>query len=573
MKKILLLVCALVFAFRGLAAPTEGRLESIRSESDAASGSRQAARAISVACAAVEAAEIAATQAIDCALRDAQAAVDAAVEAAVSARATADAGVLRAANSAVGRAGGRTVVRTFTCTDDFAAGGGQSLDDLNAAAREEVVRELRLTKKQRKEFEPIYKAYRKALDKAVDASAATANPVGEAERQQVLKAKLDNIAATAQVKRDYVDRFAQVLTAEQIRILYNTEGRIGSSIKRATGRGADAGRVTRLRGSGRKVTQDWGAPGAYDAIAAATFFEITVSPAVSTIRVTADDNVIDHLSMERDGGKLSFRLDARETQNVTVSIVVPASPALRTVSAASYGKVICKTPLKGNSVHIDIASYGRVEAAVETPGTAHIGVSSYGKFAGSIRCGACDLDISSYGSVQSPVVCRGRCEIRVGSYAKYADTVEASDLTLSLHSGAGFSGDLTAGALSLSVSSYADFAGTIHSDRTKILVSSGGTVSGTFAGNELEASVGSYGKMLLRGSATVRSASVAVSSGGSFQAPELRVGDYSITASGYSKADVWCSGNLKINASSTADIAYGGPCNVESQTGNIRRKR
>lgn len=47
------------------------------------------------------------------------------------------------------------------------------------------------------------------------------------------KTKLSNIAATAQVKRDYVDKFAAVLTAEQIRRLYNTEGEIGTNIKRA----------------------------------------------------------------------------------------------------------------------------------------------------------------------------------------------------------------------------------------------------------------------------------------------------------------------------------------------------
>ena len=52
--------------------------------------------------------------------------------------------------------------------------------------------------------------WRSALDKAVDARAG-ASGADEATQKNSLKAKLSNIAATAQVKRDYVDKFAAVL--------------------------------------------------------------------------------------------------------------------------------------------------------------------------------------------------------------------------------------------------------------------------------------------------------------------------------------------------------------------------
>ena len=134
----------------------------------------------------------------------------------------------------------------------------------------------------------------------------------EAAQRQGLKTKLSNIAATAQVKRDYVDKFAAVLTAEQIRRLYNTEGEIGTNIKRAA---VDRRRNqnTRLKGSGRMVTQDWGKAGDYTGISAAAFFDVTVSPTARTISVTADDNVIDYLVLERDGGTLKFRVNANNT--------------------------------------------------------------------------------------------------------------------------------------------------------------------------------------------------------------------------------------------------------------------
>ena len=114
---------------------------------------------------------------------------------------------------------------------------------------------------------------------------------------------------------------------------------------------------------------------------------------------------------------------------------------------------------------------------------------------------------------------------------------------------------------------------TVNSRQAKLTVSSGGSFSGTFSGNSLEAEVGSYGKINLKGSAQVASAAVRVSSGAVFSAPELRVADYDLTVSNYAKADVWCSGTLRINASTAARITYDGPCRVESLTDNIRRRK
>ena len=358
------------------------------------------------------------------------------------------------------------------------------------------MRELGLTSRQRKEFEPLYKAYREALDKAVNTPDAGTD---EAAQRQGLKTKLSNIAATAQVKRDYVDKFAAVLTAEQIRRLYNTEGEIGTNIKRAA---VDRRRNqnTRLKGSGRMVTQDWGKAGDYTGISAAAFFDVTVSPTARTISVTADDNVIDYLVLERDGGTLKFRVNANNTENISVSVVVPASAALRQISAGSYGKVTCKLPLKGPSVAVSVSSYGSVIADIDTPGTAQLNVSSYGKFSGSVRCNDCELRVSSYGSAQAPVDCRNNCQVTVGSYAKFSNDIKASVLTLKISSGASVSSTLISDALTLSVDSYAKFSGavTVNSRQAKLTVSSGGSFSGTFSGNSLEAEVGSYGKIIVR---------------------------------------------------------------------------
>ena len=551
MKQLLTFLCALLFALAGKAAPAGDELKQLLAEARAIvntagnAADREVSRALSEARRAVNATD----RQIDRAMAEARRVVGASD---------------REIDRAIAEA------RAAIDAAETAAVANQSIEELNKAAREQVVRELGLTSRQRKEFEPLYKAYREALDKAVNTPDAGTD---EAAQRQGLKTKLSNIAATAQVKRDYVDKFAAVLTAEQIRRLYNTEGEIGTNIKRAAFDRSSRTRSGRLKGSGRMVTQDWGKAGDYTGISAAAFFDVTVSPTARTISVTADDNVIDYLVLERDGGTLKFRVNANSTENISVSVTVPASASLREISAGSYGKVNCKMPLKGPSVSVSVSSYGSVSADIDTPGAAKLDVSSYGKFAGSVRCSDGELRISSYGSAQAPVECRNSCKLTVGSYAKFSNDIKASDLTVEVSSGASVGSTLTADALTMRIDSYAKFSGTVtvNARQAKLTVSSGGSFNGTFSGSSLEASVGSYGKIYLKGAAQV--ATVRVSSGANFSAPELRVSDYDLTVSNYAKADVWCSGRLKINASTAAKVTYGGPCTVETVSDNIQRRK
>ena len=328
MKHILLFLCALLFALTGNTAPACNEPEQLLAEARTATNA-----AGSVSSGELERAMAEARRAMEATGREIE-------------RAVAEA---RRATDLSDREIARAVAEARQAIDaaeriDMA---NQSLEELNKAAREQIVRELGLSARQRREFEPIYKAYREALDKAVDARAG-ASGADEATQKNSLKAKLSNIAATAQVKRDYVDKFAAVLTAEQIRRLYNTEGEIGTNIKRAAFDRSSRTRSGRLKGSGRMVTQDWGKAGDYTGISAAAFFDITVSPAAKTISVTADDNVIDHLELERDGGKLKFRVNANSTENISVSVTVPAGSRLLRLMRSSSMR-FCRRSLRASN--------------------------------------------------------------------------------------------------------------------------------------------------------------------------------------------------------------------------------
>lgn len=109
------------------------------------------------------------------------------------------------------------------------------------------------------------------------------------------------------------------------------------------------------------VTQDWGKAGDYTAVAASSSFDITISPAAKTVSVTANDNVIDYLSMEREGGKLKFRIDANNTENISVKVVLPASTALNAISASGFSTVTNLLPMKGEHISVNVSSSASVK--------------------------------------------------------------------------------------------------------------------------------------------------------------------------------------------------------------------
>lgn len=550
MKQFLALLCALLFALSGKAAPAGDELKqllaevrrAVNSAGDAAD--RETGRAIAEARRAVNATNREIGRAID----------EARMEAGTS-----------------GREIDRAIAEVRAAIDaaEIAALGNQSLEELNKAAREQVVRELGLSSRQRKEFDPLYKAYREALDKAVDTNANTSG-TDEASQKRSLKAKLSNIAATAQVKRDYVDKFAAVLTAEQIRRLYNTEGEIGTNIKRSN---ANRRREnTSLKGSGRMVTQNRGAAGDYSSISVGSNIDVTISPAATGIVITADDNVIDYVEVERNGGQLELRINARSISNISVSAVIPASPRLSEIDASAYSKVNCKMPLKGPSVKIDVTSGASVIANAEA-GNARLSVGSYGKFEGNIASTNCDINITSGASAHADIRCSGACTLTTTSYGKFNGDIKAASLKADIPSGGIVNSALTVtGQLMLQVTSYGKFNGAIQAGAAQLKALSGGVIGGAFSGNSFSATATSYGKIALKGSATVVSGSADLTSGGVFDAPDLRVGNYRINATSYGKASVWCTGKMTTSTTSGGQVRYDGNCTVESQSESVRRR-
>ena len=110
-----------------------------------------------------------------------------------------------------------------------------------------------------------------------------------------------------------------------------------------------------------------------------------------------------------------------------------------------------------------------------------------------------------------------------------------------LSSGAAFRGAIRTGSLDATASSSSRLDGAMTAERAELTATSGSAIRGEFSGER-------------------------------FDAPDLRVADYSINATSSSRAVVWCTRLLKARHSSGALINYGGECRVEDANSGLRKR-
>ncbi len=448
----------------------------------------------------------------------------------------------------------------------------QSAEDINAAALAQISKELGLSSKQLKEFEPIYKEYRAAMAKAVDTEASS-TATDEASQRRQLKAKLSNISAVAEIKRTYVDRFAAILTAEQIRTLYNAEGAIGTSIKRSLKISYNAKGAKRIEGSSRIVSQDFGAAGDYSTLAVNSFIKVIVSATAHTVTVKANDNIIDLVKVERENGILKIGLENTRgsLSNISISAVVPASASLSSISASGYSTIESTTPVKGKNMTVSVSGGSKVKADISGL-SVRVNVSGYGKFEGKVTAEeTCEYTVNGGSAATGDIEC-ATAKISVSGYGKLNGSIDSDTVSLSITGGAKLNGDIDADTFDAALSGYGSATGAIAADRCDMSLSGGSSLKGTLDAGTFTAALSGYGKIILSGG-KADTGTVRLSSGSSFSAPNVTVASYAITANGYAKADVKCTGTLKVNTSSGAKVNYSGDCRVEATNPDVKKVR
>ncbi|MEG2370935.1 MAG: DUF2807 domain-containing protein [Alistipes sp.] len=459
-----------------------------------------------------------------------------------------------------------------------------TVEALVLAQQAQVEEALKLTKKQRAAFEHIYKDYRKNLDQRIDKSLDGMNimEMDNTRLLQYLKTKLANISAVAEVKQQYVDRFATVLTAEQIRSMYNTEGQTSRQIKQAATAKASAyyrngiyisgnRRTKKLEGSGNLVSRNLGQVGNYSAFVVGYGIAITLSDTATAVTLTADDNVIDYVSMQEVGGQLSFKVNADNLSNLHISAVVPCSNNLSSIRASSASSVQCNTLIKGSVVELSASSGASIAASATASTHLKLRTSSAGSVSGQFATEDCTATLSSGGQINGNVRCSGKCSL--SSSSRFRGDISAQNATIAASSGGAVYGALTVvDALTLSASSSGRITGPFTTKTCSLETSSGGLIKGDFKADCFNATASSSSKIVLSGSSKALSGKVGLSSGAVFMASDIQVADYQIDASSSSRADVYCTGKLITTVGSGGQVTYDGNCSIINNQPNVRHK-
>ncbi len=502
-------------------------------------------------------------------------------------------------------------------------GGDQSVEELNAALREQVLATLKLAAEKRSELEPIYDEYRKALKDAVVIVVDQ-----DRDSQEALDTHLQNIKAAAEVKQRYLSRFAKVLSPEQIRILFEAEGELASN---ARTKSAER-RAKRLKEeSAAVVTRELGKVGDYRTLVVGNSIHVVVKPDIDKVRVTLHEYLVDCVQMSESNGVLELKYNVTsktkkefsrlyKQSNFSAWIEIPVSAVLEKVTLGSYSTFKSEeSPLRGNDVELAIGSFSRADVDVRTKQNVTLVLNSYAKYKGNLYCRKADISVGTFAAVGSHVMADDHCTMKIGSYSNWRGDIRTSTADMVADGFSKYIGDVTATTADIRVGSYASIVGavTTHKDALLSLGAFGEVMSAVSAGTDATVEMVSYAKFGGSVAATGRvnlsmntyssfsasvkceelvadmvaytktrissfedagaisKATVTVGYQSNYLAPKLEVANYDIRSVGaYARLDVNCTERLDVSElPSTARINLTGDCQVNAMPSQIVRQK
>lgn len=175
----------------------------------------------------------------------------------------------------------------------------------------------------------------------------------------------------------------------------------------------------KLKGSGRLVRKELRITDSIDAVTASNGIHVElVEGSSKQIRLEADDNVIDHVTVQVKNKTLQIAIsrEYNTVSNIHVTVTVPTDGYLKRLRASSAAKIVATPTIRSSSVELDCSSAAKIQASVEAK-QCDIDCSSAAKVTADVKGTACSLDISSSGAATVTLAVE-RCEVEVSSTAK-----------------------------------------------------------------------------------------------------------------------------------------------------------
>lgn len=174
-----------------------------------------------------------------------------------------------------------------------------------------------------------------------------------------------------------------------------------------------------LKGSGNIVTRTIEAP-AFDRIDAARAVKVVITDKTSgKITIAADDNVMDYVVVEANGGRLTATIDKsiNNLSNADVTVTVPANGSIRALDASSAAKISGDVVLNADKFAMDASSASKINASVEAV-SCSVEASSASKITLKGSAAKCTADLSSAAKLSAGDFVAAECSVNTSSAAK-----------------------------------------------------------------------------------------------------------------------------------------------------------
>ena len=114
------------------------------------------------------------------------------------------------------------------------------------------------------------------------------------------------------------------------------------------------------------------------------------------IIIAADDNVMDYVVVEANGGRLTATIDKsiNNLSNADVTVTVPANGSIRALDASSAAKISGDVVLNADKFAMDASSAAKIDVSVKAQSCA-VAASSASKINASVEAVSCSVEASS----------------------------------------------------------------------------------------------------------------------------------------------------------------------------------
>lgn len=196
-----------------------------------------------------------------------------------------------------------------------------------------------------------------------------------------------------------------------------------------------------LRGNGNIVTRTIEAPD-FEKVDVSRAIHVVISDQLTDkINIAADDNVIEHVVVKAENGKLkvAFEPSIKSVSNINVTVTIPANGRIRSLDASSASKITSDVVLTADRFEMDASSAAKIKVAVKSV-VCEIEASSSSSIIAQVETQSCEIK----GKSASNITVKGsadKCSVDLSSASDLAakefvvkdlsiDTSSASDATV-----------------------------------------------------------------------------------------------------------------------------------------------